>query len=156
MALRAKQPEDIPKRLKMLMFGPPGIGKTYAGIQMPRPYIIDCERGTDHYADCINESGGVVFHAVAMKEVIKEVKALRSETHEFITLLIDPVTTIFSDLVDEGESRVGTSMGAHYGYAGKVMKRLANLIYSLDMNVIMTAHGKPVYGESMKITGFLL
>ena len=37
MALRGKKPEAIQKRLKALFFGLPGVGKTTAAIQFPRP-----------------------------------------------------------------------------------------------------------------------
>ena len=49
MALRAKKPEAVTKRLKLFMFGPAGVGKTTAAIQFPNSYIIDCERGTENY-----------------------------------------------------------------------------------------------------------
>ena len=43
MALRARKPEAVTKRLKLFMFGPAGVGKTTAAIQFPNSYIIDCE-----------------------------------------------------------------------------------------------------------------
>jgi flagellar biosynthesis GTPase FlhF len=46
MALRAKKPEAVEKRLKLFMYGPAGVGKTTAAIQFPNAYIIDCEKGT--------------------------------------------------------------------------------------------------------------
>ena len=49
MALRARKPEAVQKRLKLFMFGPAGVGKTTAAIQFPNSYIIDCERGTENY-----------------------------------------------------------------------------------------------------------
>ena len=41
MALRAKAPEAVAKRLKLFMFGAAGVGKTTAAIQFPNSYIID-------------------------------------------------------------------------------------------------------------------
>jgi GTPase SAR1 family protein len=41
MALRAKKPEAVEKRLKALFYGSAGVGKTTAAIQFPRPYLID-------------------------------------------------------------------------------------------------------------------
>ena len=45
MPLRGVTPMKIKKRLKLLIYGPPNRGKTFASIQCPRPYLIDCERG---------------------------------------------------------------------------------------------------------------
>ena len=153
MTLRAKTPKDVLKRLKLLMYGLAGVGKTTAAIQMPAPYIIDAERGTDHYGELIESKGGVVFQTTEMAELIREVRSLLSEEHDHRTLVIDPVTTAYQDLLDDCERQVGTQFGRHYGEANKTMKRLANLIMSLDMNVIVTAHAKNEYGEGLKVIG---
>ena len=153
MTLRAKTPKDVLKRLKLLMYGLAGVGKTTAASQMPAPYIIDAERGTDHYGELIESKGGVVFQTTEMAELIREVRSLLSEEHDHRTLVIDPVTTAYQDLLDDCERQVGTQFGRHYGEANKTMKRLANLIMSLDMNVIVTAHAKNEYGEGLKVIG---
>src|SRR4051812_49021638 len=49
MALRARKPEAVTKRLKLFMFGPAGVGKTTAAIQFPNSYVIDCEKGVENY-----------------------------------------------------------------------------------------------------------
>jgi hypothetical protein len=42
----------------------------------------------------------------------------------------------------------------HYGAANKTMKRLANLVMNLDMNVIITAHAKAEYGQNLAKIGY--
>lgn len=153
MALRAKKPEAVTKRLKLFMFGPAGVGKTTACIQFPRSYIIDAERGSENYDKLIAESGSVVFPTTDMQEVIAEVKSLLTEPHEYRTLVIDPITTLYNDLLDKCELKVGSEFGRHYGAANKDMKRLANLIMSLDMNVVITAHSKKEYGTNLAVLG---
>jgi hypothetical protein len=153
MALRASKPEAIQKRLKLFMFGTAGAGKTMAAIQFPRPYIIDCERGTENYDRIINAAGGVVLHTSDMTEITNEVKALLAEKHEYRTLVIDPITAAWNDLLEKAEKTVGTAHGRHYGEANKGMKRLANLILRLDMNVIITSHAKTEYGENQAKLG---
>ena len=153
MALRATIPKERPRRLKLLLYGPAGVGKTVAACQMPRPYILDAERGTDHYGEMIEESAGAVFQTTEMAEVIREVRSLTTEEHQFRTLVLDPVTPVYQDLLDESEKRVGTEWGRHYGEANKAMKRLANLVMALDMNVIVTAHAKALYSDGMKALG---
>src|SRR5437762_2340101 len=152
--LRAKKPETVNKRLKLFMFGPAGVGKTTAAIQFPNSYIIDCEKGTENYDKLIAPGGSAVFQTTDMHEVIQEVKSLLTEKHDFRTLVIDPVTTIYNDLLEKCEARVGADFGRHYGAANKEMKRLANLIMALDMNVVITAHAKTEYGQNFSKLGY--
>ena len=152
--LRARKPEAVVKRLKLFMFGPAGVGKTTAAIQFPNSYIIDGERGTENYDKLITESSSAVFQTTDINEVLQEVKALLTVRHDFRTLVIDPITPIFNDLLDKCESQVGADFGRHYGAANKTMKRLANLIMNLDMNVIVTAHAKAEYGLNLSKLGY--
>jgi hypothetical protein len=152
--LRARKPEAVTKRLKMFMFGPAGVGKTTAAIQFPQSYIIDGERGCENYDKLITASGSSVFQTTDVNEVMTEVKALLTERHDYRTLVIDPITPIFNDLLDKSASQVGEDFGRHYGAANKIMKRLANLLMNLDMNVIVTAHAKAEYAANLAKIGY--
>lgn len=153
MALRGKKPEDRLQRLKLLMSGPAGVGKTTASIQMPKPYIIDTERGSTHYGDTIEKVGGVVYESSSVDDVIKEVRSLMTEKHDYLTLVIDPITTLFNNAVDDAEKKVGSDFGRHYGEANKAFKRLCSLLTAIDMNVVITAHEKNEMGDGMKVIG---
>jgi hypothetical protein len=151
--LRARKPEAVTKRLKLFMYGPAGVGKTTAAIQFPNSYVIDCEKGAETYDKLITASGSAVLQTTDMLDVIAEVKALLTERHDFRTLVIDPITPVYNDLLEKCEHKVGTDFGRHYGEANKTMKRLANLIMALDMNVVVTAHAKKEYGDNLRILG---
>lgn len=153
MALRAKKPEAITKRLKLFLYSPAGVGKTTAAIQFPNSYIIDAERGTENYDKLINASGSVVYQTNDLDDVVQEVKNLLTEKHDYRTLVIDPITTLYNAHLDKCEEKVGSDFGRHYGAANKTMKRLANLIMGLDMNVIVTAHAKTEYGPKLEKIG---
>lgn len=155
MALRAKKPEAIEKRLKALFYGSAGVGKTTAAIQFPAPYLIDTEKGAENeqYVKLLKKAGGVVFQTSDFDELIKEVKALLTEKHEYKTLIIDPLTTLYNDLLDKAAIKVGTEFGRHYGEANKCMKQLLNLLLRLDMNVIITSHAKNEYGANLSVLG---
>jgi hypothetical protein len=152
--LRARKPEAVVKRLKLFLFGTAGVGKTTAALQFPNAYIIDGEKGTENYDKLITASGSVVFQTTDINEVLQEVKSLLTVKHDYRTLIIDPITPIFNDLLDKCESQVGADFGRHYGAANKTMKRLANLIMNLDMNVIITAHAKTEYGANLSKLGY--
>lgn len=155
MALRGKKPTITEKRLKALFYGAAGAGKTTAAIQFPKPYLIDTEKGAenDQYVELINDRGGAVFQTTLFDEIVAEVTALLSEKHSYRTLVIDPITTVYEDLIAKAERTVGTEFGRHYGEAKKQWKRLGNLLMRVDMNVIITSHQKALYGDGMKVLG---
>ena len=162
MALRGVKPESIEKRLKALFYGGAGVGKTTAAISFPKPYLIDTEKGSenDQYTRILQKSGGVLFHTSDFDELMREVKALLTCEHEYKTLIIDPLTVLYSDLLDKSAIKrisktdpEGTAFGGHYAEANKKIKHLLNLLLRLDMNVIITSHAKNEYGQNMAVLG---
>lgn len=155
MALRAVKPKSIQKRLKLFLYGNAKVGKTTAAIQFPKPYLIDTERGAenDKYVQMLEKGGGVIFQTNDFEEVVKEVKSLLTEKHEYKTLIIDPLTTLYNDLIDKCATKFGTKFAIHYAEAGKRIKYLYNLLLRLDMNVLITSHSKNEYGQSMEVVG---
>ena len=155
--LRGRKPEKKAKRLKALIFGESGVGKTTLATQFPKPYVIDTERGSvnDQYVDRINASGGAVFHTTSFDEIVQEVRSLISVDHDFRTLVIDPVTVVYEDMLAHWERRVGSDYGRHFAAAKKEWRRLSALLSHLDMNVILTAHAKLQYADdgSFKVIG---
>jgi hypothetical protein len=155
MALRGVKPEAIKKRLKALFYGTAGVGKTTAAISFPKPYLIDTEKGAENsqYTKVLQASGGVIYQTSDFEELMKEVKLLLTETHEYKTLIIDPMTVLYNDLLDKSAAKNGTEFGKHYNEANKKTKHLLNLLLRLDMNVIITSHAKNEYGQNMAVLG---
>ena len=155
MALRAKKPETVEKRLKMFLFGSYKVGKTTAALHFPSAYIIDGEKGTvhDQYGKLMEKNGSVVMHTADVDEVIEEVRTLGIEKHSYRTIVIDPITTIESDLIEKAEKEFGAGDMRIWGKRDRQLKRLVNLLNRLDMNVIVTAHGKIDYGQNMARLG---
>lgn len=155
MALKAKKPAMIESRLKALFYGCAGVGKTMAAIQFPRPYIIDTEGSTNkpQYVKAIDRVDGAVLMTVDFDEMISEVRELLTTKHEYKTLVIDSLTLLYNDLLEKAEKKVKTEFGRHYGEANKRMKQLLNLLFRLDMNVIITSHSKNEYGSNLSVLG---
>jgi len=101
----------------------------------------------------LQKAGGVIFQTSDFDDVVKEVTSLLTEKHEYKTLIIDPLTTLYNDLLDKSALKTGTDFGRHYSTANKKVEHLINLLYRLDMNVIITAHSKALYGQNMSIIG---
>jgi len=155
MALRGVKPSTVEKRLKAFFYGAAGVGKTTASISFPKPYLIDTEKGAtnDQYVKQLETCGGVIFQTSDFDELIQEIKSLLTEKHEYKTLVVDPLTTLYNDLLDKAELKVGNEFGRHYSEANKKMRHLLKLLTRLDMNVIITSHAKNEYGDGMKIIG---
>lgn len=83
------------KHLKISLYGDPGVGKTFFALGFPDPAVIDLEGGTDFYADRFQ------FHVLDTKsyaEVLNAVNFLEQGNHDLKTLIIDPITVIWSAL----------------------------------------------------------
>lgn len=165
MTLKAKVPEVMEKRLKMFVFGPAGVGKTTAVIQFPYCYIMDTERGTDFYANTIKDAKSVVLQTLNVDEIKEEVKSLATEKHGYKTLIIDPITQVYNNTQEKWtrsfekyakseKDREVQDFGMRYWSKVKGdFKGLQRLILALDMNVIITAHQKDVYGTGFNKVG---
>lgn len=156
MPLKGKKPQAVEKRLKLLLYGTAGVGKTTAAIQFPRPYLIDTERGAenDEYVKRLDKAGGLYLHTTDPQELIGEVKALIAERHPYKTLVIDPLTVIYNELLDKSIEKVGgTDFGRHKIGPDRLIKHLLSLLLRLDMNVIITSHAKPLWVRTRDHTG---
>jgi hypothetical protein len=163
---KAKTPEPKNKRVKMMVFSSPGLGKTTAAINWPKSVIIDMEHGTDNYHETIIKQGSVVLHTTNPDEVKDEIKTLLTEKHDYRTIIIDPVTIlyqeiqskwtrIFSKYADTEKATELQDFGFRYWAKVKSdYKSIMRMLLASDMNVILTAHQKDVYGEGMKKVGF--
>ncbi len=163
-ALKAKKPDKIKdKRLKMFVFGEAGAGKTIACLQFPNSYIIDTERGTENYIELIKNTNSAVMESIDPLEIKEQLHALLTEKHDYKTLIIDPITQIYNAIQGKWANKFQSEMKdknslEDFGmrYWGKVkseFKAIQRLLLELDMNVIITAHQKDVYGSNFSKIG---
>lgn len=161
MALRGIKPKNEEKRLKLLLYGQAGIGKTLSALQFPNAYILDCEKGTSFYDNIITKNNSVVFYSYSIDEIKEEIRELITTKHNYKTLIVDPITQIYNNVQEKWNARFEKhaksekereimDFGMRYWAKVKAdFKGLERLLLGLDMNVIVISHQKDVYG-----TGF--
>lgn len=157
--LKAVDPKAAePSKPKVLIFGKPGIGKTWASLDFPKVFYVDTEHGADlpHYTDKLKKSGGAYFGpdqgSLSFASIIEQVQALATEKHHYKTLVIDSITKIFNLEIAAEAERLGdkNAFGADKKPAIAQMRRLTNWLQRLDMNVILVAHEKSQWGNDAK------
>lgn len=157
--LKARDPKAAePSKPKVLIYGKPGVGKTWASLDFPRVYYIDTEGGADlgHYTDKLAKSGGVYLGpedgACEFATVLSQIKALATEKHEFRTLVIDSISKLFNAAVSMEAERLGdkNAFGADKKPAIGAMRQMVAWLQKLDMNVILISHEKVEWGTNDK------
>ncbi len=157
--LLAVSPELVePKKPKILIFGPPGVGKTWGALDFPGVYYIDTEAGADlnHYRDKLKRAGGAYFGpdqgSLDFDAVISQVEALATEKHEFKTIVFDSITKLFNTAIADEQARLGDAdvFGASKKPPIRQMIRLIRWVNRTDMNAVFIAHQKDLWGTENK------
>jgi hypothetical protein len=153
--LKAVDPKAAePSKPKILIYGKPGVGKTWTSLDFPSVYYIDTEGGADlgHYTDKLKQSGGVYFGpeqgSLDFETVIEQIQGLATEKHGYKTVVIDSVSKLFNVAIAQEAERLGdkNAFGADKKPAIAYMRRLVSWLTRLDMNVILIAHEKTEWG----------
>jgi len=150
------------KRVKLLLWGDSGAGKTTLALQFPKPVVIDLERGTDLYGD---EFKFKVVKTSDADDVMGAVEWLLTHPHNDLTLVIDPIT-IYWDALQRKWSEIFLrrnkgSKGYRFEFYDLQVrdwmtikaefKEFVRKLIALDMNVVVTARQKVLYSD----TGFM-
>jgi AAA domain len=100
-----RRAEQVEPKVKALVYGPPGAGKTWLALTAPgRVAVIDTEAGTAFYADQVEPNGPLspfdVLPTKTFAEVEGAVAFLRTNPGTYETFVIDPVTVLYETLQD--------------------------------------------------------
>jgi hypothetical protein len=153
-----------PAKPKVLIYGKPGVGKTWFALDFPRCYYIDTEGGANlrHYIEKLDAAGGVYLGpeqgANDFGLVLDQIKALATERHEYRTLVLDSVSHIFGSEIASTQDRMADEnkkdeYGASRKGAISYTRRMVNWLDRVDMNVVLIAHQKDEYGPNPKVPG---
>lgn len=162
--LKGRDPAGVePSKPKIVVFGLPGVGKTWAAMDFPNVYYIDTEAGADldHYREKLKAAGGLYFGpsdgSLNFDDVLEQVKALATEKHDRKTLVIDSLSKLFNNQIATTQEamaakKVEDAFGASKKPAISYMRRLVAWIQKLDMNVVLIHHQKDKW-EKGEVTG---
>jgi hypothetical protein len=157
--LLAVPPESIqPKRPKFLIYGPPGVGKSWVAADYPSCYYIDTEGGADmdQYQAKLRASGGVYLGpgegSLDFDVVIDQMKALAEENHPYRTVVIDSISKLWNVALTDEQEALGDkdAFGAYKKLPTRKFASLLKWVNRLDLNVIFIAHQKEIWGLNDK------
>lgn len=155
---------EVKKKLKLLMYGKSGVGKTLAAIQFPSPYLLDIEKGAQHDV-YVKELAKHPEHAVysearSVEEIMQICNALKREKHNFKTLIIDSLTWVYENLkraeanaLKSRGNKDGKAFYRHRLNADEKTRELVEYLLELDMNIIVICHATEEKGEDGTKTG---
>ncbi len=158
--LKGIAPKKIePTKPKVLIYGKPGVGKTFGSLGFPALYYIDSEHGAvrDQYSTKLHDSGGVYFGkdqgSQEFKSVVEEVKTLATVKHDRKTLVIDSISKLFNIVMGNEAERLGDKdqFGASKKPAVTLTRQLINWVDKMDMAVLLVAHEKALWSDTKQI-----
>jgi AAA domain len=143
-----------PGKTAVLIYGPPGVKKTWVSLDFPRPFYIDCEGGASlkAYQEKLEASGGCYM---GLKEgsqdfatVLTQIHALATEEHPYRTVVIDSISKLWAIALSDEQEKLGTkdAFGAYKKGPTRQYMSMIKWIQRLDMNGIFIAQQKEQWG----------
>lgn len=143
--------EQVAPKVKCLVYGPSGVGKTYLALTAPGPIaVIDTEGGTAFYANRVGKGGLSQFDVLPTKtfaQVEQAVAYLNANPGHYQTLVVDPVTVLYETLQDAAQTRRADQKHdpdadlemLDWQRIKRAYKRLMTDLVNLPVHVIVTA-----------------
>lgn len=144
--------EAVQPHVKTLVYGAPGVGKTYFALGTPggRLAVIDTEGGTVHYAGRNGITPFDVLQTKTYAEVRAAVAYLAANPGAYAGLVIDPVTVLYETLQDAAQIKRAARRGDEdadlemldWGRIKRFYKALMTEVINLPLHVVVTAREK--------------
>jgi hypothetical protein len=153
--LKARAPETVKAgKIKAVLFGPSGVGKTTLALSFPAPYYFDVEGGAKgpQYRKLLADAGGAYMGpedgTLSFETLIDQMQALATEKHPYKTLIVDSLTKLFQSTIAAEAERLGDkdAFGASKKPAVAAMRRLVMWASRLDMNIWFICHETAEWG----------
>jgi len=154
MTLQIKTYSPTSAKIKAVVYGASGSGKTYFGATAPKAIFASAENGL-----LSTKSLGNKIDYVSVKTVqdLKDLyDYLAKNKHEYETVVIDSITEINDIIKNEIEVRTGKPMSLpDWGVLAKQIKSILRMFRDLDLHVLFIAQetaDKDEVGTVNKIT----
>jgi hypothetical protein len=150
---KGRKPETVkPRRLKMMVSGNAGSGKTFGALGFPNLFFIDTEGGATEpeYTASLQKSGALYMGLPESQNAIEVIEAFRDlhvQQHDRLTVCVDSLTKWFNVQISEAEERVGSDYGKDKKEALPWLRKLIRYMDLIDMNVILICHSKTAYED---------
>lgn len=153
--LKAKSPELVkPGKIKAVLYGISGVGKTTLALSFPTPYYFDVEGGAKgpQYRELLKKAGGAYMGpedgTLSFDTLIEQMQALATEKHPYKTLIVDSLTKLFQTTIAQEAERLGDkdAFGASKKPAVAAMRRLVMWSTRLDLNIWFICHETAEWG----------
>lgn len=145
------------KKIRMLIAGFPGIGKTTLALSAPKPLYIDVDLSAERInRDVLNLAEGItqprdykeLRQDLGIGSSEAELQAVKNNLAEFQTIVIDTGGKLLAIMGQYGKSiepkygqRDGSLSLKGYGWLGKEFQRfLDHIIYQLDKHIVIVFH----------------
>lgn len=157
---KVSKPEVASTKLKVLIYGEPGVGKTTFAASAPKPFLIDVERGS---RTLLGKDIDVLEY-VSIEQVQATIEYLvnRNEAFDkYETIVFDSLSEMQRRLLDQQLGRLSKETGipqykADWDIWGVNTQRLRSLMSAfrdIDKNLIVTAQAKQDKDDSTGIIG---
>jgi RecA/RadA recombinase len=161
MPLKAKKPEVVKAvKPKVILYGLPGVGKTWMCLDAPGNYYIDTEGGAvqPQYREKLKKAGAMYFGkeegSQDLSALVNEVKALATEQHPYKTLTVDSYSKAYGMAIAASEARGVTSEFAKSKQdANKATRQLQTWLERVDLTVFLVCHAKEKW-QGGSVTGY--
>lgn len=151
-----EEAKPVSKKLKVLLFGDSGSGKTMAALSFPKAAVIDAENGTDLYAGRPGIPPFSVLRVQTMAELDKAIEFIKKDGGKtFETLVVDPITVFYDVLLEAKKRSISRSKGTplddvDLGYKERAsintrMKGLYARLTGLPVHVVIIAREADMY-----------
>ena len=155
-----KPVSEIPSYTKMLLYGPPGSGKTRFCADAPKPWWIDFENSTETLKHWPEYASIPVKTPENATDIFKMVKAMITDP-ECETIVIDTVTTALdSFMMAKAEETAKKNSGrdefvfyeADYKYSTRLFSKIFDFLIHVPINVVIIFHENKILNDAGQVT----